>query len=135
MARNEKPGGEAPPRELLGMATHLGEPRVHQPGEFPAAATSVYANDVQPVVETDGNLTLLFRHNSRGGEGPVLGITLPMGLFMELCQLGPQFAVGAAERYLKQGQDMATIARASGVMEEGGERRGGSPVDLESRRG
>jgi hypothetical protein len=135
MARGDKGRPDKPPREMLGMAADLGDVRVYEPGEFAPAATSVYANDCQPIVESDGNLTVLFRHNTRGGEGPVTGITMPMGLFMELCQLGPQFAVGAAERYLKQGQDMATIARASGVMEEGGERRGGSPVDLESRRG
>jgi hypothetical protein len=100
MARGGRGRDEAAPGA---GAVDLGALRAKsQEQGFTGQPTGFYANDVQPTVESAGELTLFFAHIGPEGRSDQVAITLPMGLFSELVSLYPQLLAGSVERAAKQ---------------------------------
>lgn len=147
MARGQDP---RPPREMLGRAVDV-DPRAREPqaGDVPPVQP-FYVNDVQPTVETDGQITLVCAYQGSGGTGEAVAITMPFGLFVEVAHSLPNLVAHSAARALKQahlmervaegaGSDMEPVQKVRAMIEQyeaqQAARPQSGPVDLGSRRG
>lgn len=77
-----------------------------------------YANDIQPTVETDGSVTLFFRHLRGGEASDTVAVTLPGGLFLALVGMAGQILPAAHQRMLKQSKQLGDALAA--VPQDGG---------------
>lgn len=110
-------------------------------GELPPLTgepIAFYANDVQPSVETEGNVTLMFRWLGPDGASQPVHVSIPAGLLLTLTMLAPQVVEQAAIRYQKQADGMRQFlqgAQETVADVQQTRRTGGGPHDLTQRRG
>lgn len=106
MARRDRegPGGGVVDLGALGRAQ---ETPMDLSGEQPA----FYANDCQPSIETEGNVTLTFRYLGPDGASQPVRVAMPTGLFVQLMSMTPKIVEESVKRYYAQAQRLADYLR------------------------
>lgn len=100
----------------------------------PEMKPGVFVNDVQPTVETNGTVTLIFSYQSRIGASEPVIVHMPAGVFLALASNSRAIADAALE--LSAVHDSKVSAYLSGARApmERSDHSGAPPPDLETAR-